>query len=111
MREMGRASRDKGGREERLLVKLLQATGFAAERVPLSGAMGGKFGGDISLPLIGRDMRVESKVRQNGFREIYRWLENADLLIVRSDRRPPLVVLPLRLAIEIAVFAEKAAKS
>jgi hypothetical protein len=44
--------------------------------------------------------------RGNGFRELYRWLDGADLLIVRSDRREPLVVLPMKLAPEIAAIAE-----
>jgi len=71
---MGKTSRDKGAREERGLVRLLQQYGFAAEKVPLSGAAHGWFGGDISLPLLGIDRRVESKVRADGFRELYRWL-------------------------------------
>jgi hypothetical protein len=34
-RRGGRASRDKGNRAERAIVKFLQERGFAAERVPL----------------------------------------------------------------------------
>jgi Holliday junction resolvase len=34
----GRASRQKGDRAERAIVKVLQDHGFAAERVPLSGS-------------------------------------------------------------------------
>jgi Holliday junction resolvase len=104
---MGRRSRDKGARAERALVRLLQAAGFAAERVPLSGAAHGRFGGDVSVPLLGVDRRVEVKARADGFRELYRWLDGADLLVVRADRSEPLVVLPLRFAIEIAVIAER----
>jgi hypothetical protein len=103
----GRASRDKGNRQERALVALLQAAGFAAERVPLSGAARGRFGGDLSVPLLGLDRRAEVKVRGNGFRELYKWLNGADLLVVRADRAEPLVVVPLRFAIEIAVAAER----
>jgi Holliday junction resolvase len=102
----GRASRQKGDRTERNLVAILQAAGFAAERVPLSGAAHGRFGGDVSVPLLGADRRVEVKIRASGFRELYRWLNGADLLVVRSDRHEPLVVIPLRLAIEIASAAE-----
>jgi hypothetical protein len=39
----GRRSRDKGARVERAIVHALQAGGFAAERVPLSGAVGGRY--------------------------------------------------------------------
>jgi hypothetical protein len=103
----GRASLDKGNRAERELVRLLQAAGFAAERVPLSGAARGRFGGDVSVPLLGVDRRVEVKARANGFRELYGWLNGADVLVVRADRSEPLVVLPLRFAISIATAAER----
>ena len=41
------------------------------------------------------------------FNLLYRWLDGRDLLIVRADRREPLVVLPLRFAIEVAQAAER----
>jgi Holliday junction resolvase len=103
----GRASRQKGNRTERAVVRLLQERGFSAERVPLSGAARGRFGGDVSVPVLGIDRRVEVKVRGDGFREIYRWLDGADFLIVRADRRELLVVIPLKLAAEIAMVAEQ----
>jgi hypothetical protein len=101
-RQGGRRSRDKGNRTERALVRFLQARGFAAERVPLSGSVGGRFSGDLSIPVCGVDRCVEVKVRANGFRKLYGWLVGKDLLIVRADRREPLVILPLKLAAEIA---------
>jgi hypothetical protein len=63
----GRRSRDKGARVERAIVHALQAGGFAAERVPLSGAAGGRYSGDIVLPLLGRDLcpRLELTVSAN----------------------------------------------
>jgi Holliday junction resolvase len=103
----GRASRDKGNRAERAIVRLLQERGLAAERVPLSGAARGRFGGDVSVPVLGVDRRVEVKCRGNGFRELYKWLDGADMLIVRADRRELLVVVPLKLAAEIAAMAER----
>jgi Holliday junction resolvase len=103
----GGASRQKGNRTERAIVRLLQERGFAAERVPLSGAARGRFGGDVSVPVLGVDRRVEVKCRGDGFRELYKWLDGADLLIVRADRRELLVVIPLKLAAEIAAVAER----
>lgn len=105
----GRASRDKGNRAERAIVKFLQERGFAAERVPLSGAAGGSYVGDINIRFsvfgsccaVEFDCCAEVKCRANGFRELYRWLQDRDLLILRADRSEPLVVLPLRLAAEI----------
>lgn len=103
----GRASRQKGNRTERAIVRLLQGKGFAAERVPLSGAARGRFGGDVSVPLLGVDRRIEVKCRYDGFRELYKWLAGADLLVVKCDRGEPLVVVPLKLAVEIAMSAER----
>jgi hypothetical protein len=73
--------------------------------------MRGRFGGDVSVPLLGVDRRVEVKVRGNGFRELYRWLDGADFLIVRADRLEPLVVVPLKFASEIAALAEQTKNS
>lgn len=97
----GRASRQKGNRGERAVVSFLQDRGFAAERVPLSGSAGGRFSGDILIPLLGRDLCAEVKVRAHGFNQLYAWLNGRDLLIVKQDRAQPLVILPLRLAAEI----------
>jgi hypothetical protein len=98
----GRRSRDKGCLTERGIVRALQAKGFAAARVPLSGAVGGRFAGDVIVPLMGRDLCLEVKARANGFRELYAWLADRDVLIVKSDRQEPLVVVRLSLAAEIA---------
>ena len=103
----GKAPRQKGDRLERALVKQLQAAGFAAERVPLSGSAGGSYEGDLTIPLLGVDRVVEAKARADGWRELYRWLDGRDLLVVKADRREPLVVLPLRLAITVAAAAER----
>ena len=107
----GRASRQKGNRSERIVVRLLQEYGFAAERVPLSGATRGRFGGDVSVPLLGVDRRVEVKCRADGFRELYRWLEGVDFLVVRADRCEPLAVVPLKFAAKIAALAERMKES
>src|SRR3954449_7838872 len=103
----GKASRQKGNRAERAIVKFLQERGFAAERVPLSGSAGGSYLGDLTVPILEVDRVVEVKCRADGFRELYRWLIDRDILIVRADRSEPLVVLPLKLAAEIASAADK----
>ena len=83
----GRQSRDKGSRVERAIVHALKAEGFAAARVPLSGAVGGRFSGDVVMPLMGRDLVVEVKARADGFRELYGWLDQRDVLIVKANAR------------------------
>jgi Archaeal holliday junction resolvase (hjc) len=98
----GRRSRSEGARTERSIVNALQANGIAAVRAPLSRAVGGRFAGDVILPLLGRDLCVEVKARADGFRELYGWLAGRDVLVVKADRREPLVVIRLSLATEIA---------
>jgi Holliday junction resolvase len=98
----GRRSHTKGARTERAIVNALTVSGIAAVRVPLSGAVGGRFAGDIILPLLGRDLCVEVKARAHGFRELYSWLDRRDVFIVKADRQEPLVVVRLSLAAEIA---------
>jgi Holliday junction resolvase len=103
----GRASRDKGSRVERAIVALLQEHAFAAQRVPLSGAARGRFGGDVSVPLLGVDRRVEVKARRNGFSQLYSWLAAHDFLVLKADRKEVLVVLRLSEAARIAATAER----
>jgi hypothetical protein len=100
---MSAKSRRKGARAELALARLLQDHGFAAEKISRMY----KRGPDLSVPLLGVDRSVEIKIRSNGFRELYSWLDGADLLIIRSDTQTPLAVVPLRLAIEIARAAEQ----
>lgn len=90
---MGKASRDKGNREEVAIVNGWQVNGFAAERIPLSGAAGGSFVGDVTIPIAGNDRVFEVKVRAAGFKEIYNWLSEHFGLFIRADRKDRLVVL------------------
>jgi hypothetical protein len=88
----------KGARAERDIVSI------AAVRVPLSGETGGRFAGDVILPLMGRDLCVEVMARADGLRELYSWLTGRDVLIVKVDRQEPLVIVRLSLAAEIATL-------
>ena len=92
----GKKHRRKGDRVEREIVHLLRSHGIEAERVPLSGAAGGSFSGDV---LIAGAYRAEVKARSNGegFRMLEAWLEGSDLLILKRDRRPPMVVMDFKL--------------
>lgn len=94
----GRQSRDKGARTERAIVKVLQAHRFMATKISSMY----KPGADISMPLGGSDRAVEVKCRAAGFRQLYDWLNERDILIVKSDRQEPLVVVRMSLAAEIA---------
>ena len=87
----GRRSRSKGVRTERSIVALLRASGIAAERVPLSGAAGGRFAGDIVWAVLDRDLCVEVKCRGQDYRKLYSRLEKRDLLVVKADRQEPAI--------------------
>ena len=88
---MGKPSRDKGNRIEREIVNLLKSAGIHAERVPLSGAAGGLFTGDITF--LNYVAEVKARKGGAGFKTIERWLDNNDMLFLRRDRSAPLVVM------------------
>ena len=94
----GKRSRRKGYEAERELAKILNG-----ERVPLSGAAGGRFAGDV----VGLGMTWEVKRRSDGFRELYKWLEGKDALAVRADRREWLVVMPLERFLQLVGGGEQ----
>lgn len=100
----GKKSRDKGARSERAIVNLFRDHGVASERVPLSGAAGGSFAGDIIVDLAGKQITLEAKVRAGGFKQIYEWLGNNFGLVIKSDRNPPLIVIRLE---DAAIIAAK----
>ena len=92
----GQYSRNKGARVEREIVNYLKEKGLDAERIPLSGAMGGSFGGDIRLFDGDKEWRIECKSRANGFKEIYSFIEGHDAAIIKADRQDPLIVMRLK---------------
>jgi hypothetical protein len=100
---MSKRSRDKGQRTERAIVRLLQDRGIACEKI--SGMY--RPGADVNVWLLGAERGVEVKCRGGGFRELYKWLSNRDVLIVKADRLEPLVVVRLSLAAEMHVAAER----
>lgn len=96
---MGKPSRDKGARVEREMVDRHKAIGVHAARVPLSGAAGGRFSGDVDVYAFGPDAAPlvgEVKARKDGagFATLERWLGDNDLIFLRRDRAAPMVVLP-----------------
>jgi len=98
---MGKPSRDKGGRIEREIVNLHKAMGVHAARVPLSGAAGGAYSGDVDIYVDGPEeaplvTEVKARASGGGFVTIEKWLGENDALFLRRDRAEPLVVLPWR---------------
>jgi hypothetical protein len=102
----GKRSRDKGCRFERDLVNIFQAAGISAERIPLSGSAGGSFAGDITLPVLGKDRRIECKKRAGGFALLYNYLAEHYGLIICQDRASPLMVMRLSDFVDLLNAAE-----
>ena len=93
----GKSSRDKGMRVEREIVNELKELGVDAERVPLSGAAGGSFGGDITISAddpIGK-LVAEVKARKNGsgFKTIEKWMGDYDLIFLKKNNQKPIVIM------------------
>lgn len=87
-----RGRKAKGSRIEREIVAMHQKLGMEAERVPLSGALGGAYSGDVVLPGIGR-AEVKARAGAAGWTTIKKWLGKQDMLFLREDGCKPLVVL------------------
>ena len=87
---MGKSQRIKGSSFEREMVNRHKDLGVDAKRVPLSGAT------DFAKhDVIISGISCECKIRANGFKQIYKWLEEKpDVLICRADRKETFYVLP-----------------
>ena len=86
---MGKRSRNTGNREERHLASLLPG----ARKISRSGHTGP----DISWR--GRD--IEAKYRGDGFRLLYRWLRDVQILAVRCAREAWLLVMPVHVLLDL----------
>lgn len=92
---MPNPQRQKGDRFEREIVASFEGDGMPAQRVPLSGAAGGMFSGDIHIVTrLGR-RKVECKVRARAWKDLYEWLAGNWALVIKRDRSEPLVVMRL----------------
>jgi len=84
-------SRAKGDRFEREVVNRLKDAGLDASRVPLSGAAGGEFSGD----LIVQGRKGECKTRKRFIGQFLGWLAGNHFLFLKEDRSDTLVVMRL----------------
>jgi hypothetical protein len=102
-----RGPKRKGDFVEREIAGMLTAAGIPSWRVPLSGAAGGDFVGDIRVGV--ECWRAECKARKagDGWRTLERWLAGSRLLFLRRNgERRPLVVLEWDAFVELAQNSE-----
>lgn len=93
---MSSASKNKGSRVEREIRDAHLQVGIPAKKMPLSGALGGEYAGDL---LIAGKLRAEVKARKSGsgFAMIQKWLGSNDLLFLRENNDSPKVVMPMEI--------------
>ena len=94
---MGAMSRRKGARIELSVLHALQDAGIDCEKLSRMYLKTH----DLRLPMLGRDAKMEVKCRANGFKTIYEWIKPVELLVLRADRKEPLVVRPMKTLIEL----------
>lgn len=88
---MSKHQRDKGARFEREVVNALRDAGIDAMRTaPLQTYLANDMP-DIKAG----DITIECKARASGFKQIYDWKGEHDLLVIKADRREVLVVQTL----------------
>jgi len=81
----------KGSRVEREIKRVFEEAGF--EVIRSAGSLGK---GDLYVAGIG-SIQVKARKSLN----IYNFLEGADILVVKADRKEPLVVIPLKKFLEV----------
>lgn len=87
---MANKNKSKGSYHERRIEEWLKASGFEAERQPLSGSLGGKYRGDIKATINGHELVIEVKYRdKSNFPSPYSVLEDRDLAIYKRKVGKP----------------------
>ena len=105
-----KSPRRKGAAKERELVRLFEAAGVPARRVPMSG--GGSIKGDVQCgPQYRYTAEVKARKSGAGWTVLERWLAGNEMLVLFRDRQMPLVCLEWGLFAELmAQHCEKASK-
>ena len=108
---MGKFSRDKGARVEREFVHMLNDAGVICTKVPLSGAAGGAYSGDLDIHLTSghkTHLRAEVKCRKDGtgWKTLVKWIGQNDYLFLKQARTDPLVVMPWERFIDLLVHLD-----
>ena len=89
-------AKDKGRRAENMVVKVLTDAGIPAERVPLSGSLGGKYSSDVVIGSVDHPVyRIECKNRESIADYMWTYLEPVDFLVLKKNHKPALVVMEM----------------
>lgn len=84
----------KGRNAENAVIKLLSEYGIQAERVPLSGSLGGEYKHDIAIPSIkDRKLSIEVKHRESISKCLWDWKSGVDILVLKKNYHPMLAIV------------------
>lgn len=108
-RRGGKTQKQKGTRRERQILALFRKAGLKAERVPLSGSVGGEFAGDLHLqvPQSGTwELEVKARKEAEGWAVLKGWLVDRDAVVMVEDfytrpGREPIVAMSLMAFLEL----------
>lgn len=96
------SQKDKGRRLENYVVEQLNQAGIPAERIPLSGSLGGKYKDDVIVgDLENPTARIECKNRESIADYMWEYLDPVDYLVLKKNNKKPLVVMRLDQLIEL----------
>lgn len=98
----GGSAKRKGASFELEVVKDFAEQGLYARKMPLSGALGGEWGGDVIVPVRAEHWKLECKRRKRSFSTLYGYLNNVQAAVIRDDRTESLVVLRLSDFVKLA---------
>jgi len=87
-----RSAKAKGTRLEKLVADDLQALGLEAGKQPGSGIYE-DYPSDNWAIIHGKRYIFECKARAEGHRTLDRWRGDADLLVIKRDRKEPMVYM------------------
>lgn len=94
---MANKNKNKGTYHEKWFVNWLEEAGIQTERQPLSGSLGGKWRGDITLELMDSTLIGEIKYRDvSNFPNAFKVLEERDIAFFKRKKGSPqvCVILP-----------------
>jgi len=103
---MGRRSIKVGKGFEYRVRDWFRRAGFEANRVPVSGASSAMKGDVVVKVSRGLELFIECKRRTGGYKELFRWVEDAlgkgvDVLVLGVSRQKPVVIMRIDKFIEL----------
>lgn len=99
-------AKNKGRRFENVVADKLTENNIPAERIPLSGSLGGKFDCDVVIGTPDNPIaKIECKHREKISKELWEWLEGNKYLAIKRNNYQPLVMMTLEDFIQLYLKA------